>query len=62
MNIRLAEKEDFTELRNFYIIMNEVINKRTDLYDEKHPYFPSGFSSWWIMRKQMDRKRFDWTY
>ena len=41
MNIRLAEKEDFIELRNFYIVMNEVINKRTDLYDENHPYFPS---------------------
>lgn len=41
MIIRLAEKEDFIELREFYIVMNEVINKRTDLYDENHPYFPS---------------------
>lgn len=41
MVIKLAEIEDFEELRNFYIIMNEVINKRTDLYDENNAYFPS---------------------
>lgn len=41
MIIRLAHKEDFEELRSFYIIMNEVINKRTDFYDENNTYFPS---------------------
>lgn len=41
MIIRLATKEDFEELRNFYIIMNEVINKRTNLYNENNTYFPS---------------------
>ena len=41
MNIRLATNEDFSELRSFYIRMNEVINKRTDLYNEDNAYFPS---------------------
>lgn len=41
MIIRLAELSDFEELRRFYIIMNEVINKRTDFYNEDNAYFPS---------------------
>lgn len=41
MLIRLANQEDFEELRSFYILMNEVINKRTDLYNENNAYFPS---------------------
>lgn len=41
MLIRLAEQDDFEELRKFYIIMNEVINRRTNQYDEKNAYFPS---------------------
>lgn len=41
MIIRLAKKEDFEELRNFYIFMNEVINKRTNSFQEKNAHFPS---------------------
>lgn len=41
MIIRFATVEDFDELKQFYIFMNEVINRTTKHYDEKNAYFPS---------------------
>ena len=41
MQIREARREDFAELRTFYIRMNEVINVRNNDYDPDNAVFPS---------------------